>query len=198
MIKNKDNKEQVTAIVLAGGNSSRMGTDKALLRIESETWLEAAVNKIKPFCTEIFISSDNDLHEIKGATRIEDEIKNCGPAGGICSCLNSSKTIWNLVLSVDSVFVDTEFIKFLISNIGPFDAIVPVYNNLKEPLIALYHINSLPVFEKYIQNKNYRMHDIINELNTQIIDCSYWLNKHPKLFENMNTFDDLKKRWKRI
>jgi molybdenum cofactor guanylyltransferase len=82
---------QITGIILAGGQSSRMGTDKAMLQIDGKTLMERAIEICKPICHEILISSNNPKHENFGFTVIPDEIKNCGPMGGIYSCLKNLK-----------------------------------------------------------------------------------------------------------
>jgi molybdenum cofactor guanylyltransferase len=78
---------QITGFILAGGQSSRMGTDKAMLQIDGKTLMERAIEICKPFCHEILISSNNPKHGNFGFAVISDEINNCGPMGGIYSCL---------------------------------------------------------------------------------------------------------------
>ena len=87
---------QITGIILSGGQSTRMGTDKALLQINEKTLLENAIEICKPVCKEILISSNNPEHEKFGYKIIPDEIKNCGPLGGIYTCLKNSNTEWDL------------------------------------------------------------------------------------------------------
>ncbi|HSO89343.1 MAG TPA: molybdenum cofactor guanylyltransferase, partial [Draconibacterium sp.] len=93
---------QITGIILSGGQSTRMGTDKALLQIKGKTLLERAVEICNPVCNAILISSNNPEHEKYGYQIYPDEIKNCGPLGGIYSCLKKSDTDWNFILSVDA------------------------------------------------------------------------------------------------
>ena len=182
---------QITGIILAGGKSKRMGADKALLKLNGKTLLERSIELIQPFCKTILISSNNPEHKKFKIETIPDEISDCGPIGGIYTCLRKSETTWNFVISVDSVFVEQEFIKFLISEIDEFSAIVPIHSKGKEPLIALYNKNSLIEFEKMLNLGDFKMYNLINTLKTKWIDSEKWVDKYPQLFHNLNRPKDL-------
>jgi molybdopterin-guanine dinucleotide biosynthesis protein A len=182
---------QITGIILAGGQSSRMGTDKAMLQIDGKTLLKRATEICKPICNEILLSSNKPKHENFGFTVIPDVLKNCGPMGGIYSCLKKSETDWNFVISVDSVFVPDDFISFLISETGEIDAVVPIHKNGKEPLIALYHKNCLTAIQKKLELKDYKMHHLLDSLNTRYVDVDAWIKKYPEIFRNFNRPEDL-------
>jgi molybdopterin-guanine dinucleotide biosynthesis protein A len=181
---------QITGIILAGGKSTRMGTDKALLQINGKTLLENALEICKPFCTTILISSNNPEHNIFGYQIIPDEIKYCGPIGGIYSCLKKSETDWNFVISVDAPFVTCDFVEFLISEIGEFDAVVPIHKNGKEPLIALYHKNCVSSIQERIELNYYKIHHLLNVLNTKFTNVDSLVIKYPAIFNNLNCPED--------
>lgn len=168
-----------------------MGTDKALLQLNGTTLVEKAVETCRPVCSSIVISSDNPTHHVSGTKIINDKIKNCGPIGGIYSCLIQSETLWNFVISVDAAFVETVFIQHLINESGNFEAIVPVHKRRKEPLIAIYHLNCLNTMKKMLDSGNYRMQSFLNGINTKYIDCQLWIDKFPKIFKNLNQPGDL-------
>jgi molybdopterin-guanine dinucleotide biosynthesis protein A len=182
---------QITGIILAGGESSRMGTDKAMLQIDGKSLLEKSLELCKPMCHDILISSNNPKHRKFGFTLIHDEIKNCGPMGGIYSCLKKSETDWNFVISVDSIFITSDFIAFLISKTGIFDAVVPVHKNGKDPLIALYNKNCLPAIQEKLDLKDYKIHHLLDSINTCFVDVESWVKKYPEIFRNFNRPEDL-------
>jgi molybdopterin-guanine dinucleotide biosynthesis protein A len=183
---------QITGIILAGGKSKRMDTDKASLKLDGKTLLERCVKLIHPFCKTILISSNNPAHKNFGCKIISDEILDCGPIGGIYSCLKQSKTNWNFVISVDSIFVETKFVKFLISEIEEFEAVVPIHSKGKEPLIALYHKNCLVEIEKMIHSGDFKMQNLLKTINTKFVDTHKWIDKYPQLFHNLNRPEDLR------
>lgn len=182
---------EITGIILAGGKSTRMGTDKALLQINGKTLLENAIEICMPVCSEILISSNNPEHQKLGIQIIPDEIKDCGPMGGIYSCLKVSETSWNLVLSTDAIYVEPLFISFLINHSGDFDAVVPIHSKGKEPLIALYNKSSLPIIKEHIAKGNFKMVDLLSEINTRWINSENWIQKTPNIFQNINSPTDL-------
>lgn len=183
---------QITGIILAGGKSTRMGTDKALLKINEETLLSRAVNLCKSVCSQVLISSNSVDHEIEEIKRIPDEIINCGPIGGIYSCLKHAENDWSFVISVDAVFVTTEFVSFLVSRANnKYDTVVPVHGKGKEPLIALYNKSALPFLKKNLKNGIYKMHHLLEIVNTNFVDSQTWIERHPKIFYNINFPGDL-------
>ena len=186
---------QFTGIILAGGKSTRMGADKALLEIKEETLLSRAVKLCRSVCNQVLISSNSKVHEIEGIKRIPDEIKDCGPMGGIYSCLKHVKNEWSFVISVDAAFVTAEFVSFLVSRANnKYDAVVPVHGKGKEPLIALYNKSALPFLKKNLKNGIYKMHHLLEIVNTNFVDSNHWIEKNPKLFHNINSSEDLPNR----
>ncbi len=182
---------QITGIILSGGQSTRMGTDKALIQINGKTLLENVIHICQPLCTQILISSNNIAHEKFGYKTIPDEIKNCGPLGGIYSCLKQSENEWNFVVSVDAAYVEPEFVSFLISEIGNYDAIAPIHDFGKEPLIAMYQKKGLPEMKKMLDSNNYKMNNLLNSINTKFVESQKWVERFPRIFRNLNQPDDI-------
>jgi len=182
---------EISAIILAGGKSRRMGEDKALLEVNGKSMLERAIALCKTITSEIIISSNHSSHNKFGYLVMPDEIKECGPMGGIAACLKISKNEWNLVLSVDSAFVEPDFVLYLISEADNFDAVVPYSEKGKEPLIALYNKTALPSIEENLNAGKFKMIDLLTSINTKLVDAQQWVKKFPKLFNNLNRPEDL-------
>lgn len=182
---------QITAIILAGGKSKRMGTDKTFLELDGVPLLQRMISLLQPLCETLIISSNNPRHEKYGYNVIADEIKNCGPIGGIYSSINKSNTDLNFVISVDAAFIEKDFVEFLISKKGDYDAVVPYSEKGKEPLIALYNKSCLPFMKEKLETGDYKMHTFLSTVNTKWIDAQSWVEKYPKLFHNLNRPEDL-------
>ncbi len=182
---------QITGIILSGGQSTRMGTDKALIKIGGETLLERAVKLCQPVCSQILISSNSENHNIVGTTRIADEFPGCGPMSGIYSCLKKAVNGWSFVISVDSTFVPSEFISFLLTQTENAEAVVPFHENGKEPLIALYNSSTMPHFRNQLETGQFKMHFLLERVNTRFVDVSEWRKRQLYLFHNLNFPDDL-------
>ncbi len=178
---------------MAGGQSTRMGYDKALITFEGETLLQRAVRLCGQFCNQLIISSNSETHNTKGILRISDEIANCGPLGGIYSSLKSAENEWSFILSVDAAFVVPEFISYLISQREGYDAVVPLHNKGLEPLVAMYRKAVAPMVKKQLESREYKMELLIRNINTNFIDGQMWVKQFPKIFVNLNTPVDLDK-----
>ncbi len=121
-------KVSMTAIILAGGKSFRMGTDKSLLPFGEKTVLEHIVELTSPFFDEVFVVVETKTKvenlQLKGAQIREDLIKNKGPLGGIYTGLSYSNTRANCVFTCDMPFVDPILIEDLMEFWEePYDAI---------------------------------------------------------------------------
>jgi len=100
----------VGGYVLAGGRSSRMGTDKALLELGGKPLIEHAVGKLRRLCAEVHILSSN-AGLAQFAPLVPDIHPGCGPIGGMEAALLWSTYDWNVFLAVDMPFLPTAFIQ---------------------------------------------------------------------------------------
>lgn len=168
-----------------------MGKDKALIELDDQTLLSRAVDFCTTCCDEVLISSDSEAHKVDGIITIADEIKDCGPMGGIYSCLKESSNDWNFVLSVDVPYVEQEFVQALLKETNDFEAVIPLHHGKKEPLIALYNKNILTEIEQLLNAESFKMHFLLERLQTHFFDASGFLEKYPALFHNLNSPEDL-------
>jgi molybdopterin-guanine dinucleotide biosynthesis protein A len=106
---------EVGGYVLAGGKSSRMGRDKALLELAGEPLVRHAVKKLRRVCMDVHVLSDNP--ELAGyAPLVPDIHPDCGPMGGMEAALAHSIFEWNLFLPVDMPFLPSAFISSWLRN----------------------------------------------------------------------------------
>ena len=110
---------KTTGIILAGGKSSRMGTNKALLTIDGKTVIERIVNQLEQIVDEIIVVT-NPFHdyEFLQLPMVEDKWKGMGPLAGIEAGLNASTTERNLIVACDMPFISIELGKYLLSLFG--------------------------------------------------------------------------------
>jgi molybdopterin-guanine dinucleotide biosynthesis protein A len=132
--------QDVTIAILAGGKSSRMGTDKAFTEFRGITMLRRSLDLARSVTQNVCIAGSEQKFG-RYAPVVEDEIPDCGPLGGIHAALRSSHTDFNLILAVDMPFVSRSFLQYLISQ-APTQphvlAVVPRCNGRWQPLCALY------------------------------------------------------------
>src|SRR5258708_16883518 len=109
----------VTAFILAGGKSTRMGADKAFVTRDGRTLLERALELARSVTAEVYIVGD--AAKFAGfAPVVEDAFLSCGPLGGIHAALRGSKTELNLMLAVDVPFVSPALLQYLIGRARDF------------------------------------------------------------------------------
>ena len=184
------NKADISGFILAGGKSSRMGTDKALLWFQNEPLLKHMIRLIEPFCINVALSGQNTDYDRFNVNMVPDMFSGCGPIAGIYSSLYHSSTDLNLIISVDVPFVNEELIRYLILNFGEYDCIIPEHNSGVEPLVGLYHKRILPVLEEMIKNGDNKLMNLLAKLNTRFLSCNNLISKYPRLFMNINSPED--------
>lgn len=193
----REKENNITGIILAGGQSSRMGKDKGVCNFKGKALVEYAIEALQDSCGEIVISTNKpDAYKKYGFPLIPDEIKEIGPMGGIYSCLKKSCNNHNLVLSCDTPFINAGMVKHIIANIdNNFDAIVPIHgDDFLEPLCAYYNINVVKQLEEHITNGDFKLMNLINSINYKRLRIDDKLGFYNvKLFSNLNTSEDLLK-----
>ena len=129
----------VSAFILAGGKSTRMGTDKAFVELEGRALLARALDIARSVTHNVSIVGDAAKFAVY-APVIEDIFANCGPLGGIHAALRSSSTDLNLILAVDVPFVSTALLEYLIERARRTTAVVTVAQTAGgyQPLSAIY------------------------------------------------------------
>ncbi|TGV01484.1 molybdenum cofactor guanylyltransferase [Flavivirga rizhaonensis] len=183
-------KKNITGIILAGGKSSRMGTDKGFLILNEKPFIQHSMDALKPLVSEIIIVSDNPDYDILGYKRVTDTIKDAGPVAGICSGLEASKTDYNLVLSCDIPLIKTGILDKLIVNTDADSDIIQIESNGKTmPLIALYKKQCSSIFSNLLKKDERRLRIAVNQCRVKNISLSY---HDYKTTMNVNTKEELK------
>lgn len=182
--------KNITGIILAGGKSTRMGTDKGFLLLNEKPFVQYSIDALKPLVSEIIIVSDNSNYDNFKYKRICDTQKNAGPVSGILSGLEASSTAYNIILSCDIPLINTKILKKLIDNIDIHSEIVQIESQGKTmPLIALYKKSIKNKFCKFLQNDERRLRNVVSACKTKNIV----LDKTQHLATmNVNTPNELK------
>ncbi|NRS88809.1 molybdopterin-guanine dinucleotide biosynthesis protein A [Flavobacterium sp. 7E] len=182
----------ITAFILAGGKSQRMGTDKGLLPLNGKPFVSHICEAVSPIVGEnIVIVSSNTDYDFLGYTRIEDIIKDKGPVGGIYTALQQSKTKLNFVLSVDAPLVTSELLLWILENHSESFLMTQVQANEKSyPLIAIYDQSVVTVFEENLRNDQLRLRSVRDEVAHQTIVVPEKWNDQ---VQNINTQEEYQK-----
>lgn len=189
----------MTGIILAGGKSTRLGEDKAFIKLDSATLLEAVLATVQKVVAEIIIVA-NKLKKFADFLSpeiqiIQDKIPYQGPLGGILAGLEASNDLYNLIVPCDAPFLKEELLKELLSQADGYDAVVPKINKKLEPLIAVYSKRCVEPIRASLEKKNFRIVSFFDRVNIKYVTTDI-INKcdRDKLsFFNINTKKDLEK-----
>lgn len=163
-------RKNITGILLAGGKSSRMGADKAMLIFNEKTFIQHIIDAMTPLVNNIVIVSDNKEHTFLGINRTNDIIKDAGALAGLYSGLHYSKTDYNLVVSCDVPLITTEVLQLLISNYEEhLDIIQLESDNKTMPLTALYHKKCEQPIKQLLDCGEKRVRFAVSQLKTKTI-----------------------------
>ncbi|MBW6492504.1 MAG: molybdenum cofactor guanylyltransferase [Lentimicrobium sp.] len=183
------NQEKITGIILAGGNSSRMGSDKALILFKGRRLIEYGIGILKEFCNNILISTHNDALGEFGFQLVSDNFTDIGPLAGLEAGLRKSETRINIIAPCDTPFLSCSMLKKLIDNSEKYDATIPAHKNGKiEPLIGYYSRDILPVILNQIEKGDYKIQNLLKQINT-----SYLPFEDESMFMNLNSPVDIEK-----
>ena len=188
---------QLSAIILAGGKSSRMGEDKGLLNLNGSAMITHVINTLKEITDDVFIVSNNNEYGKFGLPVYRDLITNKGPIAGIYTGLLNSASEVNIIVSCDSPFVSIDFLKNLMLRSITFDVTIPSYNDRIHPTIGIYNRSIIEILKQQIDSNELKLMLAIEKVKHQIIKFSS-IDKDidPKIFSNINTKQDLSKHQK--
>ncbi|SMO54443.1 molybdenum cofactor guanylyltransferase [Saccharicrinis carchari] len=189
-------KADITGIVLAGGQSRRMGFNKAEASLNGESMLTRMIEKLSALTPNLLLSTGSSTYPNIHWPQIPDEYINCGPLGGIYSAIKASTTPLNIVVSCDMPLISSSLLLQLVGQAMENDAMITVpvdADNQLQLLCAVYHKNILPLIEKQIKQKSLKLKMMaslasVNKVHINIHHPLY----SPHTFTNVNTPGTLK------
>lgn len=197
----------VTCVILAGGKSSRMGQNKALMKLGSKTVIERMIDIVAPIFNEkIIITNTPGDFKFLGLPVYEDVYKYKGPLAGIHSGLLHSKSERNFVLSCDIPLMTAEMINYIVD--FPTDKPVTICQaaGYLQPLAGVYSKKIFSALDEHLKNfemlssegkikhkKNCGMHDFLDSIPSEIINPENLDFYSDDLFFNMNNPEDYDK-----
>lgn len=189
-----------TGIVLAGGKSSRMGRNKALLDFGGTRIIEHTVDLFKSIFPEVIIVTNSpEEYASMGIKTVTDIFPGKGSLGGIYTGLIHSSHDYSFIASCDMPFLRRELIEFLISLKEGYDVVVPRLKDGYEPLHAVYSKNCINQIEGMIDKGDLRIIGFYPEVRVREVseDELAPFNPEPSSFININTPDEYQEAVKR-
>jgi molybdopterin-guanine dinucleotide biosynthesis protein A len=187
------NSESLTAFVLTGGRSSRMGSDKALLSLGGQTLLQRTLKVAGAVTDHVRIVGRMDRYAAYGEV-VEDIYRDCGPLGGIHAALHATRTELNLILSVDMPLMSSDFLGWLVQKATMSDAMIVVPNVVGrlQPLCAIYRRGVAEPAEQALRAGDYKIDRLFSRVPTRVLHEQEIIASgfSPDMFRNINTPED--------
>ncbi len=179
--------ENVSGIILAGGDSRRMGTDKAELKLGDQTLAEIQVLKLRQLGIDDIMISGYD-RPVEGTRAVSDIYSGKGPIGGIHACMKAARKPACLVVSVDAPLFPAEWLEKLVEE-HEGGATVLSYNGEIEPLLAVYDTNLAQRAEELILKEERAVRRMANNKAVKKVEYT----GDVQLLLNCNTPEDFEK-----
>jgi len=180
----------VSGVILAGGNSSRMKSNKALLPYDGERFLERVYRIMSTiFADVILVTNDPELYTFIPCRKVSDIFSGKGALAGIHAGLIRSATPYVFVVACDMPNLNEALIRRVVSEISGQDVIIPESDGGLEPLHAAYGKGALPVMEAALSRGKKKIVDCFPLLRTTVVSRHEVAAIDPgfRSFKNINT-----------
>jgi molybdopterin-guanine dinucleotide biosynthesis protein A len=191
--------KDITGIILCGGKSSRMQTNKALLKLGDKTIIEIILSEMKKVFDEVIISANEyDDFSFLNIPIVKDIQVNRGPLSGIYSALRESITQKNFITTCDLPLINDKLIEYISTIESVEEIIIPAINEIPQRLFGIYNksviekieeIFSLSETDKSIKGSVYDLHQ---RVSVELIEIEHLPFYNENIFMNMNTPDEYK------
>jgi len=167
-----------------------MGEDKAFLKYGSLFLYQYNLKILEHFTDNLLVSSANKAFNHSYYLRVEDEIPNLGPIGGIYSSLKKIDYKNAIVLPCDLPFITIDIIDELIEKSKGYEICIAKNSTGQvEPLVGVYSTSLLPMMEELIKKGKYKLQDLLSSSNTNFVTFE---NSPQNTFRNVNHPDDFR------
>lgn len=176
------------ALILAGGKSSRFGSDKSQLTICGERIVDRLVGHCRELCDEVLIScGEREKFWLPGVREVPDRLPGRGPLSGIHAGMQASNAQMFLVLACDMPLFAPDLARLLFAQCETgYDACVPFDGTRLQPLCAVYRRTALPVIQQLLEEGENRMGMLLSRMQVCRLECPE-CSSSPSTFWNINT-----------
>jgi molybdopterin-guanine dinucleotide biosynthesis protein A len=188
----------VSGIILAGGQSRRMGRDKALIDFQGKPLIAHVIAALRELTNDIVVVSNRSdvygpLGASWGARVVADYDPPCGPLGGIAAGLQAMDSELAIVVACDMPFLNVPLLRWLIDQAAGYDAVVPQTDEEFEPLHAIYRRTCYNPIVRRLEQGDRRVISFFPDVRLRAIEEAAWRAIDPagRSLVNLNTPGDL-------
>lgn len=185
-------RSDVLGAILAGGKSTRMGTEKAILPLKGRPMIQYVADTLSALFSEVVVvGGENDKYGFLKHEVVPDVFEGCGPLGGIQAALNRAKPLSVFVLSCDTPFIPVGLIEYISSFKSAAPTKIATFDGVLQPLCGLYDSTSIGAIEHDLQGGKYSVLKTILNIEHTVVpitpDLPFF---NPQIFWNVNRPED--------
>lgn len=180
-------RQQASAIILAGGQSRRMGQDKSLMPLDGQPMIQRLADRLRPLFGELLIgANDPEKYRFLGADVVPDRDPGQGPLMGIASCMARARHELGFVISCDIPDIDADLITEMLKAAEGHDIVIPEWPDGRvEPLFAVYRKTVVPPALELLAGGKRRIADLFDRVKTRRVPM-----RDTSWYRNVNTIED--------
>lgn len=183
-----------TGVILAGGASSRFGSNKALALFQGQPLIKHVALALENIFTDLLLVTNiPHTYQFLHWPMTGDLYPGGGPLGGIHAALHTISCDQACIIGCDMPLIQPDLINYMCSLPGNWDAAIPWHNKGPEPLCGIYRKSCLPVLEKQLHDGQRKIRLTLEKLHLRKITEQEILKHAPDLniFHNINRLSDL-------
>ncbi|MBZ0289684.1 MAG: molybdenum cofactor guanylyltransferase [Anaerolineae bacterium] len=187
--------DEVTIVILAGGESSRMGRDKSFVELGGKPLIAHVIERVSQLGLPILIlANESEPYQAFGLPVRTDVFPLRSSLNGLYSALMHSPSEYTICVACDMPFLNPQLLAYLISLREGYDAVVPVVGGHPQGLHAVYRKNCLDVMRGQLEQNHLRIRDLYERFKTRRVDEDDMrrFDKDLTAFENVNTPEALR------
>ena len=189
---------KVSAVILAGGLSRRLGRDKAIVKVGGIPLICRVIHRIREVAYEtvVVVNTVERIPELplpRSVIPVVDIYSAKGSLGGIYTGISESTEEWSFVFSCDMPFINLDLLRFMLSVKKGFDVVVPLVDGRPEPTHALYNKSCLSHIRQRIEENDLKITNFFGTVRVMYVNGEELDRLDPERasFFNINTQDDL-------
>lgn len=186
--------ELISVAVLAGGQSSRMGTDKSFVQLNGKPLIQHVLETVRLLSVPItLITNDPEPYRAFGLPIFSDIFPEKGSLGGLYTAISYSSTPYTLCIACDMPFLNQALLLYLMRQCEGFDAVVPRIGGRPQPIHAVYGGGCLSPIKRQIEEGQLRVRELYPRIKCRFVDDDELKQIDPELksFTNINTPEEM-------
>lgn len=173
--------------ILAGGKSTRMGKNKALLAINEKRFIDKIADELSSFSEVLISAAEKGTYEDMGLCVVYDEHRDIGPLEGIYQLLNAAQEEYVFICAADMPFITKELVSYMTEFVcSDYDCYVLMDEEHIHPLCGIYSKKMLAQVCACVESGNFRLMKLLNGVRTKYIKLEY-TSFDKKVVKNINT-----------